>query len=490
MIFSTNSPPRPLLMLAKNRPQPPPYKAIHPLKGIRMRMLEVIKPATKRRIQIGDDFRQTVPTRALGPHSNAILHRLGALFAYPAARQLEVIAQKVKALPRLQTISHMGLVGTKAQAMGLYPGFYFRKRRFGLLPTAAKHHKVIGVANHAVALLLHVIVERMKINVGQKRANHRPLRAPFRWRPSLHLLDDVLLQIRFDQIHHPPIAHLFLNALHKPHVRNGVEVASKIGIHHKGVAFSKQPLHFPKCIFTAKPRTKTVTGPEKLLLKDGLQYKLKRRLHNAVFDHRYPQRTKLPASFGNLHAPHGLWSVGSPLKRCAKLLKIHLRPGRKSLHALTVYSCRPSVRLHFMPCRLKRLGSVHFVDQAEPFPSFDAAFQRRQHALTPPRSFHPRPIPAVSLCALCSPLGHCRRLAFAPAPLWNSRFHLPASRPSAQLCFLRFPRLSPLRYHEGSDSCAVHHPQRRSPRFPHHIFLPFRLQPRWAASTSLLPPLH
>ena len=120
-------------MLAKNRPQPPPYKAIHPLKGIRMRMLEVIKPATKRRIQIGDDFRQTVPTRALGPHSNAILHSLVALFAYPASSQLEVIAQKVKALPRLQTISHMGLVGTKTQAMGLYPGLHFRKRRFGLL---------------------------------------------------------------------------------------------------------------------------------------------------------------------------------------------------------------------------------------------------------------------------------------------------------------------------------------------------------------------
>src|SRR5262244_2059185 len=78
--------------------------------------------------------------------------------------------------------------------------------------------------------------------------------------------------------------------------------------------------------------------------------------------------------------------------------------------------------------------------------------------------------------------------AWLSPPLWNSRFHLPASRPSAQLCFLRFSRLSPLRYHEGSDSCAVHHPQRRSPRLPHHIFLSFRLQPRWAAWTSLLPP--
>jgi hypothetical protein len=55
-------------------------------------------------------------------------------------------------------------------------------------------------------------------------------------------------------------------------------------------------------------------------------------------------------------------------------------------------------------------------DQAEPFTSSDAVFQRRQHALVPHRNFHPRPIPAVWLCALCSPLGHYRRLAFALLP--------------------------------------------------------------------------
>src|SRR6266511_2930476 len=61
--------------------------------------------------------------------------------------------------------------------------------------------------------------------------------------------DDVLLKKSFDQLKHSPIAHLFLNALHKPPVWDRVEVALKIGIHHKGVAFSKQPLHFPKRIF-------------------------------------------------------------------------------------------------------------------------------------------------------------------------------------------------------------------------------------------------
>src|SRR6266536_811066 len=90
-----------------------------------------------------------------------------------------------------------------------------------------------------------------------------------------------------------------------------------------------------------------------------------------------------------------------------------ISPCRKPLHALSVYSCCARVSLYFLPCRPKRLGSVHFVDQAEPFTSFDAVLQRRQHALIPHRSFHPRPVPAMCLCTLCSPLGHCRRSAFA-----------------------------------------------------------------------------
>src|SRR6185369_8576735 len=53
------------------------------------------------------------------------------------------------------------------------------------------------------------------------------------------------------------------------------------------------------------------------------------------------------------------------------------------------------------------------------FASSDAVSQRRQHALTPHRGFHPCPVSAMGLCALCSPCGHYRRLAFA-LPFWVS----------------------------------------------------------------------
>src|SRR5262244_2399361 len=413
MIVSTTSQTGSLLVLSKDHPQAATHKRLHPLKGARMSMLEIIKPTAKRRIQLGNNRGQTISARALGPHPNAISKRCAALFPYPASPHFEAIAQKLKALPVLPTVTHMGLFDVKTEPVLFHPASHFFKRGLRLFGPVAKHHKVIGVANHAVAFWLHVTVQRMKIDVGQQRTNHRSLRRAARWRPSLHLSDKVLLKKCFDQLKHPPLAHPFLHALQKLFVGDGVEVALKISIHHKGVALFKQPIHFSKRVFAATPRAKTVAHLKELPLKDRLQHKLKRRLNDAVFDRRYSQGTKFSTPLGHLHSSYGLWSVASLLKSRTQLLKIHLRPHRKPLHTLSVHSRSSPVCLDPLPCRPKRLGSVHFIDQAEPFTSLDAVLQRRQHAFVPHRSFHPRPVAAVCLCALCSLLRHYRRLAFA-----------------------------------------------------------------------------
>src|SRR3990170_4212318 len=360
-----------------------------------MSMLKVVKPAANHGVKILDDLCQAVPTRAFGLHPDALAQRFKALGPYPMPPRLEAIAEKLKTLSLLPTIPYVGLLSIKTQAVCLYPGLHLDQRRLGLLSTAAEHHKVISVAHHPVALLLHLTVQSMKVDIRQKRTNHRSLRCAPNWRPSLHLLDDVLMQKRLDQLKHPAIAHLLLYALHQPRMSNRVEVAPTIGIHHKGVAFFKPPRHFAKRVFAAKTRAKTVTHLQKLSLKDGLQHKLQRRLYDAVFDYRYSQRAQLAAPFGNLYPPHRHRPVGSPLQRDAQFLKIHLRSDLKLLDALTVDSCRSGVALHFLPGYLKRLDSVHLIDQAKPSASFDAVTQRRQHALTPHhRGFDPRPVSA------------------------------------------------------------------------------------------------
>ena len=83
----------------------------------------------------------------------------------------------------------------------------------------------------------------------------------------------------------------------------------------------------------------------------------------------------------------------------------------------------------------------------------------------------------LGLCVLISPYGHYRRLLLA-LPLCDS--HSSTFLPPVPIrCFASSASrgLLPLRYHEGSDSCTAHRPC-RSPHFPRHTFLSFRLQPR------------
>ena len=92
----------------------------------------------------------------------------------------------------------------------------------------------------------------------------------------------------------------------------------------------------------------------------------------------------------------------------------------------------------------------------------------------------------MGLCALCSPLRHYRRFAFAlPLRVAHASTFLPPV-PRRCFAFSAFRGSSPLRYHEGSDSCAAHL-RRRSPHLLRHTFLSFRLQPRGLPSHRLPP---
>jgi hypothetical protein len=53
-----------------------------------MSMLEIVEPAAQRRIQFDDNFHQTIPARALGPHPDAIVHGLKDSCASPSVAAL------------------------------------------------------------------------------------------------------------------------------------------------------------------------------------------------------------------------------------------------------------------------------------------------------------------------------------------------------------------------------------------------------------------
>ena len=110
--------------------------------------------------------------------------------------------------------------------------------------------------------------------------------------------------------------------------------------------------------------------------------------------------------------------------------------------------------------------------------------QRRPHALVPHRGFYPHPLSCAGVCALSSPCGHCRRFALAlPLCETHASTFLP---PVPRRCFTFSASrgCSPLRYHEGSDSCTRPPQAQVSPLTSPH--LPVVPPPTtWAAWSSL-----
>jgi hypothetical protein len=116
----------------------------------------------------------------------------------------------------------------------------------------------------------------MQIDVGQQRRDDRPLRRSRRGRPSLHVLHDVLPQEAFYQRQNASVADLFRYPRHQPVVRDRVEVALQVGVHHMGVTFLQQPVDLPQRVLAAAFRTEAVAAFPELRLKDRFNRHLER----------------------------------------------------------------------------------------------------------------------------------------------------------------------------------------------------------------------
>src|ERR1700744_3721928 len=76
-------------------------------------------------------------------------------------------------------------------------------------------------------------------------------------------------------------------------MRDRVEVALQVRIHHMAEALLQQPVHLPQPILAAPPRPEAVaTGPE-LGLEDRLDHHLHRPLHTPVLPRPEPKRAGL-----------------------------------------------------------------------------------------------------------------------------------------------------------------------------------------------------
>lgn len=239
------------------------------------------------------------------------------------------------------------------------------------------------------------------------------LRCALRRRPAFHLLYDILCQPSVKQSQHPSVTDVFGYPFQQGGVRDAVEVALQVGVHHVGGAGLQIVSHFAQGILAAAFGPEAVAARLEGSFEDRFDDHFHGHLHDPILDGGYPQGPGLARCLGNLDPTNRLWLVGAGFQCMAEFSQIGRCTGGEPLDALPVDPGCAAIALDLVPGRFQRGGSVDLVNQAEPLASLDAVVQRRQHAFAPNTTVDPRPHRRRDQRTLFSRHRHCRFFAFA-----------------------------------------------------------------------------
>src|SRR3989449_2636512 len=387
------------------------YPPIQARKGRFVAMFEILKPAHKRAIDVRDDYPQAMSVSALGLDSNRVFKLFQALLPWPFHAPFEVVSQKVKAAT-LRGAHDPGLDRVQRQSGSRRPLPYPFQGPFGFFSVPAQNDEVVRVSHHLDPLSRHLMVERIKVDVRQQRADDRPLRCSRFGCPRLRRLHHLLAQKRFQQLEHSSVRYFLLHSFQQLVLWNRVEVALQVRVYYPGVSGFQQLVYTPKRIFAAPTRSKSVALFGKVPLKDRLQHGQQRGFRHSISNRRNPKRAFLLAAWLVDPLPlHRCRPVTLVAQRSRKLFQVLLQVTLEHLYRLMVYACRPLVRLHLLEGCPQVCQDVHLIDQAKPLPSFDPLFEGRQHPLSPDRRFDPSPS-GSNLSSLRSRFRHSRWFVF------------------------------------------------------------------------------
>jgi len=275
-----------------------------------------------------------------------------------------------------------------------------------------------------------------------------------------------------DQGQDAPVADRVRHPADQPVVRDRVEIALQVGIHHEAVACLQKPIDLPQRRLAAASRTEAVAARPELRFKDWFNGQFERRLHHPVpgfrsgqaLDRRDAQRAGLAVPLGYLDPFHRSRPIAAVLQLLVKLRQIPLRLRREPFDALSINPRRPLVPLDSRPSGRQGRRPIDLVYQTEPLasprvrpaagprPCFDAVDQRRHHALRPDRGFRPPPLPAAGFCPLRSLIG----TAGTRLPRFGHRTSnsLPPF-PRGGFATRSLHRARRHRYYKGSDPAAL-----------------------------------
>src|SRR4030042_3041772 len=143
-----------------------------------------------------------------------------------------------------------------------------------------------------------------------------------------------------------------------------VKVLLQVNIIYLGTSPVQIFVDLPNRRVLTLPRSESITRVGKIRLKDRFQNQQKSRLHNAVPNGRYSQRSLTSIRFRNIHPTHWLWNIAPFLHLSLKFLKVVGEPFLLYLfEALSIYSCCSTVRFSLAIGFFQHLPTIGLIIQ-------------------------------------------------------------------------------------------------------------------------------
>ena len=131
-----------------------------------------------------------------------LLQLVEALLSHVTPAALEPIAEELEPVPLLPAVGDPRLRRVQREAVRCHPRPDQRESRFGLGVAAREDDEVVRIPHHWVSVFGHQPIQRIKIDIGQQRTDHRALRRACGWRPSVETVQDVGCQPVADEGEH------------------------------------------------------------------------------------------------------------------------------------------------------------------------------------------------------------------------------------------------------------------------------------------------
>jgi hypothetical protein len=122
--FGTPRPAMQPVLSAQQRAESPSDEAVEDVKDRMVSVFKVAVPTFQHRVEIRNDARQALPAGSSRFRPDFVLDGVETFRPHPTLTVFKAIAQEVKAVSRLPTVTHLGFIGVQGEAVFLSPGLH------------------------------------------------------------------------------------------------------------------------------------------------------------------------------------------------------------------------------------------------------------------------------------------------------------------------------------------------------------------------------